>query len=211
VRALCIAIALALVATGSAPAARGDPKQAIRPADQARAKAMLLRAPDAAGFTVTPAGADSPTPYCKPLDESDLTLTGDAESPSFAAGTTLLQSYAQVYASRAQSEASFRRGTSTAGERCARDVLRKELARDGVRLVSYERVAFPRVGEQSVMYRAVISGRGVAGYVDALLVRHGRAHAGLVFGSAVIPFDRIAEVRLAKVVAARMAKAMRVS
>jgi hypothetical protein len=45
-RIVTLRLAVVLVATGSALAARGDPQKRITPADQARAKAMLLRAAD---------------------------------------------------------------------------------------------------------------------------------------------------------------------
>ncbi len=210
-RVLVGLVVAALVVTGSALAGRGDPKERITSADQARARAMLLRPADMAGFTASPSGAEPATPYCKALDESDLTLTGDAESPDFAAGTVLVSSLSHVYATRAQSDASWRRGTSPAGETCARDVLRKELARGGAQLVSYARVSLPRLAERSVAYRAVLTGNGVRAFVEVVYMKQGRAQAAVLLGSALIPFDRVAEVRLARLVAGRMAKAMRSS
>ncbi len=210
-RVLCagLVLALALVVGSSALAARGDPKKAIAPADQARAKAMLLGPTDMAGFAARPAGADTPTSYCQALDESDLTLTGDADSPIFSAATSFVQSSAQVYASRGQADASWRRGTGAAGERCARDILRAEVARDGARLVSYRRAPFPRLAERSVLYRAVVVDQGIRFVIDGVFVQQGRSHGAVVFGSAPIPFDRAVQTRLARIVAARMAKAMR--
>lgn len=204
----CLLLVL-LVGAGSALAARGDPQERITPADQVRAKAMLLRPADMAGFTSSPTGPAPPSAYCKALDESDLTLTGEAESPDFTAGTALVSSLSQVYSSRTQSDASWRRGTSAAGERCARDVLRAELARGGARLESYRRISFPRLAERSVAYRAVLSAQGVRAVLDVAFMKQGRAQAAVVFASALVPFDRVAEIRLARVVAGRMARAMR--
>jgi hypothetical protein len=208
-RFLAALVIAALVVTGSALAGPGDPKKRITPADQARAKAMLLRPADMPGFTASPSGPEPSTPYCKALDESDLTLTGDGESPDFAAGTVLVSSLSHVYATRAQSDASWRRGTSAAGEKCAREVLRRELAQGGAQLVSYRRVTLPRLAERSVSYRAVLAGNGVRAFVEVVYMKHGRAQAAVVLGSALIPFDRAAELRLARLVASRMAKAMR--
>ncbi len=81
-------LVLALVLSGVSLGARGDPKKRITPADQARARAMLLRKSDfSLAFRAGPAstGADF---YCAALDESDLTVTGQAESPSFRAGSS---------------------------------------------------------------------------------------------------------------------------
>ena len=117
-------IAVALVAAAVAAAGRGDPQRAITKADQARAKAMLLRRADfAAGVKATKPGPDADL-YCAALDESDLTLTGDADSPDFTQQTAAtfisIRSGASIYRTTAQALASWRRGTSAAGERCAR-------------------------------------------------------------------------------------------
>lgn len=208
-RVLVVILLVGLVVTGSALAARGEPKKRITPEDQARAKAMLLKPADMPGYAATPPGGEAPTPYCAALDESDLTLTGDAESADYTAGTTVVSSFAQVYSTRAHADASWRRGTSRAGQKCALTVVRKELAREGVRLESFGSVAFPSLAQGTIAYRAVASNGGVRIVVDVVTLRRGRAHAALAFGSAVIPFDRKAQVRLARLVDARMASAMR--
>lgn len=208
-RALAVLLVVGLVVTSSALAARGEPRKRITPADQARAKAMLLKRGDVPGYVASPVMPESPTPYCKALDESDLTLSGDAESPDYTAGATVVSSYAQVYSTRAQADASWRRGTSRAGEKCALTVVRKELAREGVQLESFGSVAFPSLAEGTIAYRAVASNQGVRIVVDVVTLRRGRAHVALAFGSAIVPFDRPAQIRLARVLAARMAKAMR--
>ena len=72
-RVLVLALLLGLVVTGAALAGRGDPQKRIVPADQARAKAMLLRKSDSAvPYRVTRL-PDTGDFYCKALDESDLT------------------------------------------------------------------------------------------------------------------------------------------
>ena len=114
---LAIVFVLALAVAGTALAARGDPQKQIRPADQARAKAMLLRPADFnPAFTARPSSSSgSGDFYCAALDESDLTLTGEARSHSFTATTEYVTSTAYVYVSRSDSNASWRRGTSAGG------------------------------------------------------------------------------------------------
>ncbi len=154
-------------------------------------------------------GATARLPTAGALDESDLTLTGDAQSPDFATGFIVVGSVAQVYATTADSDASWRRGTSAAGQRCLRDVLASELGRAGVQVVSYRPLSFPRLVEKSVAYRAVLSAQNVRLTVDLVALKQGRAQATLLFGSGLTAFERLAEIRLARVVAARMERSMR--
>ena len=95
---LTLALLLALAVAGTALAARGDPDKQIRQADQARAKAMLLRPADFnPAFTARPSSSGgSGDFYCGALDESDLTLTGEARSRSFTATTEYVTSTSYV-------------------------------------------------------------------------------------------------------------------
>jgi hypothetical protein len=203
---------LALLGAGAALAARGDPQKRITPADQARAKAMLLRPADFPGFRVGPATGDSDV-YCAALDASDLTLTGEAAGRQFASGAAFAGSSALVYESTADANAAWRRNTSAAGERCGRTLLRTEYAKQGVRLVSLRRIAFPRVAQRSVAYRARFVARTPQGEIpltmDVVGLMHSRAQATVVAGSLLVTPDRTATSRLARLVAKRMATAMR--
>jgi len=209
-RLLCFVLLLALVGTGAALAARGDPQKKITPADQARAKAMLLRKADfGLGFKATPASADEGDFYCKALDESDLTLTGEAESPTFQGGVEFVSSFSQVYGSLADSNTSWRRGTSAAGDKCVRDEFRRQFQKDGIRLESFRRMAFPRFAERSIAYRLVASSQGVRVYFDVVVLQQSRGQAALLLGSALAPMPKAEELRLTRIVAGRMVKAMR--
>jgi hypothetical protein len=208
-----LACLLALVVTGSALADHLDPQERIRAADQARAKAMLLRQSDLPGFQRQPSSGSDPHLTCPALDESDLTVTGDAEAPNWALSVVYVTSSTTVYATQADAATSWSRGTSGAGTRCLRQELGREFARQGARVVSLRRVSFPVVAQRSAAYRLTLEGSAqgqtVRAFVDFVLLRHGRALAGLVMGSALVPPDRSAEVRLARTLAWRMAKAMR--
>ena len=117
-------VALALTVSTAALAVRGEPQKQLTPADKARARSILLKKSDLGpGFKPTPQSAAEVDFYCKALDEADLTLTGEAESPQFERGIVFVSSSAQVYGSRADASTSWRRGTTAAGERCAHDVL----------------------------------------------------------------------------------------
>lgn len=201
---------LTVAGAGTALAGRGDPQKRIVPADQARAKAMLLRKADfGLGFQSIPSGGQDADVYCPALDESDLTLTGEAESPTFQGGVEFVSSLSQVYESRADSSTSWRRGTSPAGEKCARVQLGRAFERQGGRVETFKKIPFPALAEKSVAYRLVVTTQNVRAFVDVVVLKQGRAQAALLLGSALTPMPRDVELELARTVAGRMAKAMR--
>lgn len=212
-RLLAAAVAAVLVATaGTALAARGDPQKKLTPADNARARAMLLKKSDLApGFKVTPSSPEADF-YCKALDESDLTLAGEAESPSFARSFVYVSSAVQVYESLADASTSWRRGTSAAGGRCARDFFRREFAKQNIRLESFRRVSFPKTADRSAAWRIKLSGQSqgitVPLVMDVVALMESRAHVSLAFvGMEAVP--RAEQLPLVRLVAQRMEKAMR--
>lgn len=213
---------LTLVYAGAAFAARGDPKKALTKVDQARAEAMLLtRADLAPSFRSSPSSNDDSGAYCKALDESDLTLSGEAESPYFqqaVGGVTAISvsSVAQVYRSRREADTSWRRGTSRAGERCAKTILTRLLGQTGARVLSFSRVAFPSLAQRSLRYRltASVTGQGLGPgsavklFFDVVVLQHSRAHVSLLFFTLERPLARSQEVALAGLAARRMAAAL---
>jgi hypothetical protein len=209
--ATAVAVVLALVLAASALAARGDPQHRITPPDQARARSMLLRPADlSVAYAAQPsAPGGSGGFYCDALDESDLTLTGEATSPSFTATTEFITSTAYVYASRADSNASWARGTSKAGEECLRTGLRGVFRGTAVRFVSFKRLAFPPRGQRSVAFRATVTQQGLRLYLDIVAMQVSRAQAAVIYVSALTPPPPGELRRLTGLVATRAAKAMR--
>jgi hypothetical protein len=204
------AVVLVLAVAGAALAANGDPQRRITPADQARAKAMVLRASDfSAAYTSHPSSSGGGGFYCAAIDESDLTLTGSATSPSFTATAEFVVSRADVYESRSDSNASWSRGTSEAGQECLRVGIRRQLQGTAVRLVSFKRLAFPKRGQRSVAYRAVASQQGLRIYVDVVAIQVSRAQVSVLYVSGLSPPSQDELRRLTGVVATRAAKAMR--
>jgi hypothetical protein len=202
--------AAALAAGASAAlASRGDPQKQLVAADQARAKAMLVRKTDLGpGFASSRSGPDDDF-YCKALDESDLTLTGDARSPDFTRGVAFVASAAQVYETRSDANTSWRQGTSAAGERCARNQFSRSFAKQNGRLVSFARLAFPHLAERSIAYRLVEVSRGIRVYFDIVVLQRSRAQVALALAAAATPVPRADELQVARVVEGRMATAMR--
>jgi hypothetical protein len=207
-----LALLTALFVTGTALAARGDPERRITRADEARAKAMLVRQADLPGSSAGSAGVQGDF-YCPALDASDLTLTGDATGRRFALGIMFVGSASQVYESVADAGAFWRRATGAAGVRCATSALRREFAQQGVRLVSLRTISFPRVSDRTSAFRVRLTATTPQGevpaYVDLVALMRSRAHATVVVGSALTPPPRSEELRLARIVAKRMASAMR--
>ena len=191
-----------------------DPQKRIRSADSARASAMLLRKADlGAGFEIERTSGLEPHLTCGALDESDLVLTGRAQSPYWSRDYQIVGSTSAVYRTAADATASWKRGTSTRGSNCLRDAFRREFERQGESVrVAVRRLPFPRIAAASAAYRLTVSGTAASGpavHLDFVVLRLGRAQAGLVFAGVVIPPARASEVALARVVASRMARAMR--
>jgi hypothetical protein len=160
-----IAVA-ALACIASASAGPGDPKRAIVAGDQKHAEAMLIRQSDVPrGFTATTSPIPG-LPYCAALDESDLTVTGEATSPSFrlevrpGAVRYSVQAQARVFRSATDALASWRRRTSSAGERCFRKALAAAMLKDGVVLRSLTRIRISSVAPRIVAYRVASTIRG---------------------------------------------------
>jgi hypothetical protein len=201
-----------LLVTSAALAA--EPQKKIRPADQARARAMLLKQSDVGlGFRVLPKSSSGPTtPFgldCAALDEGDLTVTGGAESPTFSSGLHTISSAAQIYISAADARASWRRGTNAAGFACLKKVFRRLAQEGGVRFVSFRRVPFPAVAPQTAGYRWQILANGVRLYTDIVFVMRTRAQAAAFFISGIDPLEQSEQRRLTRLISTRMAKAMR--
>jgi hypothetical protein len=205
---------LALAVAGAALANHTDPQERIRPADQARAQAMVLKKRDMPpGVLALPANTTDTGIHCRGLDESDLTLTGKARSPAFTSGLTAISSTAHVFESAADAKASWRRGTSAAGTRCLAQVLREGFTQQGIQFRSLRKVAFPRAAQATVAYRVEMTlesgGNEVPVFADVVVLLHSRAYVGLMFVSGLAPSSRSLEVRLGRITARRMATAMR--
>jgi hypothetical protein len=208
-RALAALLLVALGSTGVALAARGDPQKRLTPADQARAKAMLVRRPDLpAGYHVarqsSPGGV-----YCAAVDESDLVLTGEARS-GFARTPVAVASAAEIYRTVGNANAAWRRSTGSGGRKCLEQELRRELASVGVRRIhTAAPFALRPLAQRMYVFRIAGSAKGIPVVFDLVALQQGRAEAVLLFASALQPVARAEQARLAGTVATRMKTAMR--
>jgi hypothetical protein len=221
-RAVVLVLALAVLAAPvAAPAADGEPRKALTKEGQATARSVVLKRGDlGTGFAAVARQKDRHLPKgarCGPLDESDLTVTGDAASPDFryATGTAFVTvgSTAQVYRTLREANASWNRGTTAQTTRCLSDIVRLSAAPgEKIAVLSAKRVPFPSVSPKAAAYRIVldVTLRGkqrVRAYVDAVILQHGRVQTGILFTSLGRPVGDADRVALASVVAARLAKA----
>jgi hypothetical protein len=212
---------VALVAVGPAPAADGEPKRAITKKDQATAGSVVIRRGDlGGGFVARPRSGDEGIPKgarCGALDESDLTVTGDAESPDFrlARGAVFVTigSTAQVYRTAREATASWNRGTSAQTATCLADIVRLSAPQgQEITVLSSKRVPFPKIAEKATAFRLVLSvsiggAQRVRAYVDAIVLQHGRVQSGLLFTSIGRPVEQVDRIALASVIASRLERA----
>jgi hypothetical protein len=222
VRVLALAVLIAALAAPAVTlAADGQPRKALTKAGLATARSVVLKRGDlGTGFTAVARGKDQHLPKgarCGALDETDLTVTGDAASPDFrlAQGPALVTvgSTAQVYRTLREANASWGRGSTSQTTTCLGDIIRLSAGPgQKVTVVSAKKIAFPSVSPKTAAYRIVVNvevggSQPVRAYVDAVVLQHGRIQSGLLFTSFGRPIGDTDRVALASVVAARMAKA----
>jgi hypothetical protein len=214
-RALLFALAGALVLTGAASADHLDPQERVRAADQKRAAAMLLRKADLPqGYKPERTSDLEPHLTCRALDESDLVLTGRGKSDYWAREYQIVGSTSAVYRTARDSDAAWRRSTSTVGRKCVRDEFRKAFARQGETMrIALQELALPKLATTAIAYRLAISGADLAQppllFIDVVLLSHGRAQVALLFAGVVTPPARAIENALSRLVAQRVKVAMR--
>ena len=215
-----VTIVAALALVGSALGADGEPRKALTKKDQSTARSIVLKRADLGkGFMAQRRTNDDSVPKgarCDALDESDLTVTGDADSPDFRLTNgppfVTVASTAQVYRTLREANASWNRGTSKQTARCLADIVRLSApAGQKITVESSKRVPFPDVAPKATAFRLVltiaINGQRVRAYVDAVVLQHGRVQSGLLFTSVGAPVGKSGQVALASLVAERLAKA----
>lgn len=163
VRRRLVALLLAcLVVPAVALAADTDPKKKLTPADQAKARSIVVKRSDfAAGWKKVPPSPDEDLtcPGFNP-DGSDLTLTGEAEADfEHTQGFPSLYSGADVYVSKADALKSWARTVKPAIARCMAHFFRQGVVEGGGKatIVKQGRIAFPKVAPRTAAFRVVAS------------------------------------------------------
>ena len=182
VRVVACVIALGLVFVQAALAADKQPIR-FNAADQAAAKAATLKAADLGpGWKGGPKKPDlTPDEEC-PTKVSDLVITGAAKSTFDGAGVSIV-SESEVLQSPAMVAADWKRSVGNARFiACLRSELKK---RDdaNIKLVSFTKIAFPKLTQRAVRYRSVLdyrqTGSTVRAVADFVLVGKGRTEISL--------------------------------
>lgn len=204
----------AVVLPGAALAARADSVQAKDPQDEARAEAMLLRKSDfLPGFVPKRSSGSGDLGggklECPGLETEHIDPTGNANSPRFQNGPVFVISQASVFGTLADANAVWRDFTSSAGRECFTKIVRRAFEAAGTKLVSVRRVPFPRVAQRTQAFRIVVKVKTVPVYLDWVMLKHSRAAAMLMTGGALVPLQRADLLSFARIIAGRMATAMR--
>jgi hypothetical protein len=179
-------LAFALVPTAFASSPPNKEQVRFNPADQAAARAAVLRKTDlgsgwGGGRTKPDTSAKMSCPGYEPK-QSDLVLTGAAETVWGRSGIQL-QSLAQVLKTSAMVARDWQRTVvDPRAIACLRTTLAKGLT-SRERLVSFKRAAFPSLARYSRLYRAVIEvraqGQKVRVLADFVLVGRRRTELTL--------------------------------
>jgi hypothetical protein len=205
-----LAIALVVVA-GAAGSGPGKQKIELNPADQARARAVVLRRSDLGpgwtGGRIKPDLTSQVSCASYHPKVSDLVVTGAAES-QFRGTGIVLANEVEIFRTAAMVDRDWRRSIVPAAVPCLRRTLTKGLGAQA-KVLSFGRIPFPRVGTHSAAFRGIVAvsalGRTVRVLLDIVLVGKGRAEISLdaTAPAAAARAVSSAERRLARTLAAR--------
>ena len=211
--ALAPAVTSALASSTSQSGMPNREQVRLNPADQAAARAAVLRRRDLgsgwAGGARKPAPPSTITcPGYEPK-QSDLVLTGAAEA-RFQHTGLVLQTDAQVLKTRAMVARDWQRSiVDPRALSCLRHMLSKQL-QSNERLVSFRRRAFPRLAKYAAAYRMLVrvhaQGQSVLVVIDLVVVGRSRTELTLTTSAPAAARTAIAaaEVRVARALLARV-------
>jgi hypothetical protein len=212
-RAAIAALASVLVLAASAAASGpGKQKVELNAADQAAARAVVLRRSDlgAGGWTggrVKPDLTSQVSCASYHPKVSDLVVTGAAES-QFRGTGIVLENEVEIFRTAAMVDRDWRRSIVPAAVPCLRRTLTKGLGTQA-KVLSFGRIPFPQVGTHSAAFRGIVVvsalGQTVRVLLDIVLVGKGRTEISLdaTAPAAGVRAVSSAERRLARKLAAR--------
>ncbi|HYY64448.1 MAG TPA: hypothetical protein VE688_07535 [Gaiellaceae bacterium] len=205
--------AVALAACALAVAGDGQEPVKLTPADQAAARAVVLRRADL-GSSGWEGGATKPDlssglscPNFHPK-VSDLVITGAAQT-TFRRSALVFGSLVVILRTRRMVALDWRRSFLAPGAiPCLRRTMSKALGSSG-RLVSFTKLPFPRVTPRTALYRAVIAvqagGRAVRVITDLVFAAKSRTEITLNVAAPASAANAVsaAERRLVRVLVRR--------
>jgi len=208
-----VLVVLALGCAGAALAANGEPQKHHNPADMARARSVVLRPSDLGStWKATPAtSSENGSLRCRAFapDESDLTETGAASSPDFSQGLQYVSSYASLFETAAQAQASWSRVVRPGLMTCLRTLFEQGASSGGTttKVTGTGVLAVPRLAPRTAGYRlsftATNSNVTLRGAVDIVLLGRARIDAALLYVAFGTPSQAL-ERRLDRIIAARL-------
>ena len=114
---------------------------------------------------------------------SDLTATGDIESPVFVSNEAVASSRATVYLTEAQARTAFARTARLALARCVAE----EVKADGAKVLQLGATTYPALGSETRAFRVVYGLEDFVVTLDFVSFRQGRTVVHLGFGSVAQP------------------------
>jgi hypothetical protein len=208
---------LALIVVAAAGAGTTPPRR-YTAADQALARSLVLRQSDVGSASLWHGGMEKPSasgaPSCPGYhpDESDLPITGDAESTySNQAAGVEYDSEAQILQTAKMVELDWQRSFQPGLIPCLRSTVKQGLSASET-LVSVGLISVPKISTFTAEYRIVLdihrttAPKTVPVMTDILLVGHDRAEITLTTTAPYVaraPVEQ-SELRLARILVARM-------
>jgi len=186
---VCVVVATAVVLAAARAVFAGDGKEQIKfnPADQAAARAVVIRRADlgSSGWVGGPTKPDlSSGPTCANYHPkvSDLVLTGAARTTFQRTGFEL-DSQSGVLQTRRMVALDWKRSVLAPGAvSCLRRTIGKGLG-SNARVVSFEKLQFPKLATYAALFRGVIAvtaqGKTVRVLTDLVLVGRSRTELTL--------------------------------
>ena len=209
---VAVAVSLLAAATASAGGAPGLEQVHLTAADQAAARAAVVKRSDLGpgwtGGAKKPAAPSSPECGAFAPKQSDLVITGDAETDYKQPGLEI-DSEAQVLRTARMVALDWQRSVVPPQVVPCLKRLAARGAPNSEKIVSVGRTSFPHVARYSAAFRVTIdvtvSGSTVRLFLDIVLVGSGRTELDLAFTypAAAASALRPAEVRIARLLASR--------
>jgi hypothetical protein len=215
VRRLVVVVVLAAaVAVPAALASNGEPQKRLTKADQARARAIVLRRSDfPADWVAKPnTNTSQDDPRCSTYnpDQSDLVETGDVDSPDFTrADGSFVSSSVGIFKTAAMAKKGYARVARPELASCFGELFKKGAAPAKVRLLQVGALPFRRLGDRSNAYRltanVTLQGTTIPVGIDIVTFNRGRVDAAIIVLGIRGPLPAAFEQSLAGKLAARAA------
>jgi hypothetical protein len=213
VRVLAVLGLFAVLTAVATAATANDPKKVIKPAVQAKAKAIAVKRSDlpGSGWKAGPAEPSKATPRCSYYnpDQSHLTENGDYTSPNFTRSDgTYVSSTVGIFVSAQQAKTGYLAVVRPDLPKCLAELVVKSGPAGSIKITSAGPLAFKQYQTRSAAYRIVFSVKSgktnVPAIIDVLAINSGAVDAAIFFGSVLKPPPAAFEQRIVDRLAARI-------